>query len=71
MSSLSLISHHLFVAALRNEGGARVDSAQDEAPEPDAASRTGVIALELLEKTKPMRPDPCRPIRTAARASGA
>jgi hypothetical protein len=37
MSLLSLISHHLFVAALRNEGSARAESAQDETPEPEVA----------------------------------
>lgn len=66
MTSLSLISHHLFVAALRNEGGARVDFAQDETPEPEAASRASVITLELLEETKPMGPNPRRARRTAA-----
>jgi len=55
MSSLPLISHHLFVAAIGHQGG----SEPPETSSPEPTGTASAIALEVLDGTEP------RPERTA------
>ncbi len=70
MSSLPLISHHLFVAALGNEGCAQEKRAGDQAPRIEVTDESKVIPLELIDFGEPMTAEATRLLRTSAAAWG-
>ena len=61
MSSLPLISHHLFVAAIGHQADSQ--PAQISAREP--ASKPAAISLEVLDWTEPLPERAARPLRVA------
>jgi hypothetical protein len=63
MNSLPLISHHLFVAAIGNEGRAHARPTRQERPSAGAAAPANAIALEVLDGRKPMLAVSGRPMR--------
>jgi hypothetical protein len=54
MSSLPFISHHLFVAAIGNEGRRQWKPARHERPFAAPADQASAIALEVMDARKPM-----------------
>ncbi len=54
MNSLPFISHHLFVAAIGNEGQGHEKPARPERPFTTPGDQASAIALEVMEATKPM-----------------
>ena len=65
MNSLPFISHHLFVAAIGNEGRAHERPARREAPFVGAADAASAIALELMDGQKPLPTGAVRPLRVS------
>ena len=63
MSNLSLISHHLFVSAVRSEAKAG-DRQTIEKPK-DAFQTANTIPLEVLDCAKSMPPSGMRPLRAS------
>jgi hypothetical protein len=54
MNSLPFISHHLFVAAIGNEGRGHERPARHERPFAAPADQASAIALEVMDAQKPM-----------------
>ena len=54
MNSLPFISHHLFVAAIGNEGRGHEETAQPERPFPARADQASATAFEVMEDREPM-----------------
>ncbi len=54
MNSLPFISHHLFVAAIGNEGRGQEKPARPERPFTVPGDETSAIALELVDAQPPM-----------------
>jgi hypothetical protein len=54
MNSLPFISHHLFVAAIGNEGRGRERPARRERPFSAPADQASAIALEVMDARMPM-----------------
>ena len=68
MSSLPLISHHLFVEAASHEENAALKAA-----EKPSVLRKGIataLPLELLDTDEPLPPEAARPLRTAIYPGG-
>lgn len=65
MSNLSLISHHLFVAAVRNEPGRKAPQALEQPARKGAFQSTNIIPLEVLDCAKSMPPVAMRPLRAS------
>jgi hypothetical protein len=63
MNSLPFISHHLFVAAIGNEGRAHARPTRQERPSVGAAAPANAITLEVLNGRKPMLAGSGRPMR--------
>jgi hypothetical protein len=61
MSTLPLISHHLFVSAIGNEEAASGQAADQV----NAAEPASTIPLEVLDATKPLPPNATRPLRAS------
>jgi hypothetical protein len=64
MNSLPFISHHLFVAAIGNEGRAQERPLRHLRPSGGAAAPANGIALEVMDNRKPSPIGPARPLRT-------
>ncbi len=65
MSNLSLISHHLFVSAVRNESGPSVRQPLKQPSRNDAFQTPTAIPLEVLDCAKSMPPAAMRPLRAS------
>jgi len=63
MSNLSLISHHLFVSAVRNEPGQRAHQPLEQPSRKGAFQTANTIPLEVLDCAKSMPPTALRPLR--------
>ena len=68
MSSLPLISHHLFVSAIGNEESAPADPARGKQPGMDPANGASAIGLELLDYTTSIPQGMSRPLRASLSA---
>ena len=66
MNSLPFISHHLFVAAIGNEGRAHQRPTRYERPSAGAADPAIAIPLEVLDSRKPLPVGAIRPLRASA-----
>ena len=64
MNSLPFISHHLFVAAIGNEGHGHEKPVRHERPFTAPADPASAIALELLDARKAMPENANRASRT-------
>ena len=65
MNSLPFISHHLFVAAIGNEGRVREMPTRHERPSAGAADLASAIALEVMDDRKPLPAGTARPLRAS------
>ena len=65
MNSLPFISHHLFVAAIGNEGRAHERPTRHERPSVGPTDPANAIALEVMDGRKPMPAGATRPLRAA------
>ena len=65
MNSLPFISHHLFVAAIGNEGRGRERPARRERPFTAPADQASATALEVMDARMP-----CRRAHPARRGQG-
>jgi hypothetical protein len=65
MNSLPFISHHLFVAAIANEGRAHPKPTRHERPSVGPADSASGIALEVMDGWKPLPADTARPLRVS------
>ena len=65
MNSLPFISHHLFVAAIGNEGRAHPRPTRCERPSVGPANPASVIALELMDNRKPLPVGAARLLRAS------
>jgi hypothetical protein len=54
MNSLPFISHHLFVAAIGNEGRRHERSTRHERPFAGPADQASPIAVEVMDARQPM-----------------
>ncbi len=66
MSSLPLISHHLFVAAIGHQADLPVEVSSQE-----AGNKPGAISLEVLDWTEPLPEHAVRPLRASPSSSSA
>lgn len=66
MDSLPPISHHLFVAAIRNEGHVHEKPRHQEKPFTEVAHGAAPHALTLVDETMPLLPRGARPLRAPA-----
>ena len=67
MNSLPLISHHLFVAAIGNEGRVQEKPTRQEEPPDDLSGHATAIALEVVEGARSISNGGTRPLlRTPA-----
>jgi hypothetical protein len=66
MYSLPFISHHLFVAAIGNEGRVPEKPRPHERPPADLAGNALAVALEVVDGPRPVSSRGTRPLRTAA-----
>jgi len=69
MSTLPLISHRLFVAAVRTEGNSPKKPDRNEAAIRNSAPKAAVIPLEILESGKPMPAGMTRRLQATMRAT--
>ena len=67
MSSLPLISHHLFVAAI----GHQADSPPVEISSPEPGNKPGAISLEVLDWTEPLPERAARSLRASPGSASA
>jgi hypothetical protein len=65
MNSLPFISHHLFVAAIGNEGRAHAKPTRQERPSVGAAYTASAMALEVMDDRKPLPVGAARPLQTS------
>ena len=65
MNSLPFISHHLFVAAIGNEGRAHERPTRYERPFVKSAAPACTIALEVMDGRKPLPTGSARPLRAS------
>jgi hypothetical protein len=63
MNSLPFISHHLFVAAISNEGRVPERLTRREESSAVLASHASLLAVELMDARKPMPVGATRPLR--------
>jgi len=66
MNSLPFISHHLFVAAIGNDGHAHEKPRRHPELATDRIDCSSPIPLELLDGTQPMPKGATRPLRASA-----
>ncbi len=64
MSSLPLLSHHLFVAAVTNKPSQR----KAQRPRPSTAGKVKTLALEVLTGQEARELDPSYPLRATVSA---
>ena len=69
MSSLPLISHRMFAAALGTEESAPMKASGDQEGSLNSASAASAVALEVLEYTQPMPNLAARSLRAAVPAA--
>ena len=67
MNSLPFISHHLFVAAIGNEGRGHERPTRRERPFAGPADQASAIALEVMDARKPMPAGATRALRATDR----
>ena len=65
MNSLPFISHHLFVAAIGNEGRAHERPTRYERLSVGAAAPASTMALEEMDDRKPLSAGAARPLRAS------
>jgi hypothetical protein len=65
MNSLPFISHHLFVAAIGNEGRAQVKPTRQERPCVETADPASAIALEAMNDQNPLLDGAARHLQTS------
>ena len=65
MNSLPFISHHLFVAAIGNEGRAHERPTRHERPSVGAAEPAHTVALEVLDGRKSLPAGAVHPLRVS------
>jgi hypothetical protein len=65
MNSLPLISHHLFVAAIGNEGRAHARPTRHDRPAGQPADPASAIALEVMDGRKPLPAGAARPLQAS------
>ena len=65
MTSLPFISHHLFVAAIGNEGRAHARPTRQERQSVGPAAPVNAIPLEVLDGRKPLLAGSARPLRVS------
>ena len=70
MSSLSFISHHLFVEAVAGEVRPPARPARYDRPSGEPAAPATVIPLELLDDRQPWPVSATLPLRTSAAQAG-
>jgi hypothetical protein len=63
MNSLPFISHHLFVAAVGNEGPRQERPVRSGGPFAGSADEATVVPLELVDAREPMRDLAARTLR--------
>ena len=63
MNSLPFISHHLFVAAVGNEGRPPERPPRRPRPFPEPAEQAEAIALEVMDAPRPMRAGAARALQ--------
>ena len=63
MNSLPFISHHLFVAAVGNEGPRQERPMRSGRPLPGPADQATVVPLELVDAREPVREVAARTLR--------
>ncbi len=68
MSSLHLISHHLFVAAIGSEDDGQARPARRDTPGFEAANYASAVPLEVLDSTQPLPVGSMRTLRVSAGA---
>lgn len=66
MNSLPPISHHLFVAAIHNEGHVHEKPRHQERPFTEVTRGEAAHALALVDETMPLLRRGARPLRTPA-----
>ena len=66
MNSLPFISHHLFVAAIGNEGRAQSRPTRHDRPLAEPTNPASAIPLEVLDGRRPLPASATRPLRAAA-----
>jgi len=69
MSTLPLISHRLFAAAVRNEGDSPEKSDRNEAASRNSEAQIAAIPLEILDSGKPMPPRSTGSVQAAIRVT--
>jgi hypothetical protein len=70
MTSLPLISHHLFVAAVGNEARARVKPVRKEASSLGLTRHATAIPLQVLARAQPLPARATHPLRASLIAGG-
>lgn len=65
MNSLPFIPHHLFIAAIGNDGRAGQKPPRPEPRFVGPAGRTDAVAVEVLDNRRPPQVGMTRPLRTA------
>ena len=71
MSSLPLISHHLFVEAASQEEKAPRQRGRDKKSSVLLSGIATALPLELLDPGEPLPPETARPLRTSICPGGA
>jgi hypothetical protein len=69
MSTLPLISHRLFVAAVRTEDNSPEKSDRNEAAKRNSEAQIAAIPLEILNSGKPMPPRSTAWVQASIRAT--
>jgi len=71
MNSLPLISHHLFVAAIGNDGRERERPTRHQRLSAGVLDRPSVMAVEVMDARRPLPARSARPLgATLAQARG-
>jgi len=65
MNSLPFISHHLFVAAIGNDGRGTARPTRHERPSAGPAEPANAIALEVMDYCRPLPAGATRPVRAS------
>jgi hypothetical protein len=70
MNSLTFVSHHFFVAAIGNEGRVHERPTRQERPSVGTAGLESAIAIEVMDRRKPLPATTVRPLRTSVAQVG-
>jgi hypothetical protein len=65
MNSLPFISHHLYVAAIGNEGRAHARPTRHEQSFVGPVEQANAVLLEVMDGRKPLPSDATRPLRAS------